>query len=44
MKNSEISINKLRIIRLKRRLKFLKEYGSLIFFKKHSNLFFVLLN
>jgi hypothetical protein len=44
MKNSEISINKLRIIRLKRRLKILKEYGSLIFFKKHSNLFFVLLN
>ena len=42
--NSETNINKLRIIKLKRRLKILKEYGSLIFFKKHSNLFFVLLN
>ena len=44
MKNSEININQLKRIKLKRKLKILKEYGSLIFFKKHSNLFFVLLN
>jgi hypothetical protein len=31
-------------IRKKRNLEYLKQYGNLIFFKRHSNLFFVLLN